>query len=121
MDTESKRKLKAKAHTLKPVVMIGQAGLTDAVLTEIDIALNCHELIKIKIRAEKDERSVIGKEICEKTGAALIQTIGQIAVIYRNKPPLPVKAKPFRRAPNKLKPTKDTRQKPITKRRTYLG
>jgi RNA-binding protein len=50
MDTAHKKQLKMQAHDLKPVVIIGQAGLTDAVLTEIDIALDYHELIKVKIR-----------------------------------------------------------------------
>jgi RNA-binding protein len=101
--------------------VLGQAGLTDAVLTEIGFALNCHELIKIKIRAEKDERSIIVKDICEKTGASLIQTIGQIAVIYRKKPPSPVKAKQARSFPNKLKPARATKHKPIIKRSAYHG
>ncbi|CAG7856181.1 hypothetical protein MCAMS1_00580 [biofilm metagenome] len=121
MDTESKRKLKAEAHALKPVVMVGQAGLTDAVMAEIDIALNCHELIKIKIRADKDERSRIGDAICGQTEATLIQTIGQITVIYRKKPALPVKAKPPRSLPKKSKATRTTKQKPIKNRGSYRG
>lgn len=86
MDATLKKKLKAQAHSLKPVIMIGQAGLTDGVLAETEIALNTHELIKIKIRAERDERKQISEKICAKTGAALVQSIGQIAVIYRLNP-----------------------------------
>ena len=53
-----KKALRKKAHSLKPVVMIGQHGLTDAVLAEVDIALNAHELIKIRIRgADKNKRT----------------------------------------------------------------
>jgi len=81
-----KKKLRAEAHTLKPVVMIGQSGLTAAVLSELEQTLNSHELIKVKIRAERDERKVISEKICIDTGAELIQTIGQIAVIYRLNP-----------------------------------
>jgi RNA-binding protein len=66
--------------------MIGQAGLTDAVLAEIELALNSHELIKVKIRAEREDRQRISGEICTATGAELIQAIGQIAVIYRRNP-----------------------------------
>ena len=66
--------------------MIGQAGLTHAVLAEIENALDCHELIKVKIRAERDERKLISEKICQNTQAELIQTIGQILVIYRLNP-----------------------------------
>ncbi len=86
MDSASKKKLKAYAHNLKPVVIIGQAGLTDAVLAETVIALDHHELIKVKIRAERDERKEICRQLCVKTGADLIQTIGQIGVLYRLNP-----------------------------------
>ena len=86
MNPANKKKLRAEAHTLKPVVMIGQSGLTAAVLAEIELALNSHELIKVKIRAERDERKLISEKICTDTGAELIQTIGQIAVIYRLNP-----------------------------------
>ena len=86
MDSADKKILKAQAHTLKPVIMIGQAGLTSAVLSEIELALNHHELIKIKIRADREERKLISQKICSDTGAALIQSIGQIVVIYRLNP-----------------------------------
>ena len=86
MNSADKKKLRAEAHTLKPVVMIGQSGLTAAVLAEIELALDSHELIKVKIRAERDDRKLISEKICTDTGAVLIQTIGQIAVIYRLNP-----------------------------------
>jgi RNA-binding protein len=86
MDTASKKKLKSQTHSLKPVIIVGQAGLTNAVLAETEIALNAHELIKVKIRAERDERKQICEKMCTSTGATLIQTIGQIAVIYRASP-----------------------------------
>jgi RNA-binding protein len=86
VNSADKKKLRAEAHTLKPVVMIGQSGLTAAVLAEIELALDSHELIKVKIRAERDERKLMSEKICNDTGAVLIQTIGQIAVIYRLNP-----------------------------------
>jgi RNA-binding protein len=86
VNSADKKKLRAEAHTLKPVVMIGQSGLTAAVLAEIELALDSHELIKVKIRAERDERKLMSEKICTDTGAVLIQTIGQIAVIYRLNP-----------------------------------
>ncbi len=88
MDAAKKKKLKSEAHHLNPVVMIGQAGLTDAVMAEIEIALDVHELIKVKIRAERDERKTICEKICEITTAELVQSIGQIIIIYRLNPKL---------------------------------
>jgi RNA-binding protein len=86
VNSADKKKLRAEAHNLKPVVMIGQSGLTAAVLAEIEQALDSHELMKVKIRAERNERKLISEKICTGTGAELIQTIGQIAVIYRLNP-----------------------------------
>ncbi len=86
MNAANKKKLRAEAHSLKPVVMIGQSGLTDAVLAELQLALNTHELLKVKIRAEREDRKLITEKICANSGAELIQSIGQIAVIYRLNP-----------------------------------
>ncbi|WP_031433680.1 ribosome assembly RNA-binding protein YhbY [Methylomarinum vadi] len=86
MTPADKKKLKAQAHPLKPVIIIGQAGLTPAVLNETELALDAHELIKVKIRAEREERMQIRDRLCSETGAELIQTIGQIVVIYRKNP-----------------------------------
>jgi RNA-binding protein len=86
VNAANKKKLRAEAHTLKPVVMIGQSGLTTGVLAELDQALNIHELLKVRIRAERDERKLITEKICTDSGAELIQSIGQIAVIYRLNP-----------------------------------
>jgi RNA-binding protein len=81
-----KKKLRAKAHALKPVILIGHSGLTTAVLAEIESALNYHELIKIRIRAEREDRKLISDRICADTGATPIQSIGQIIVLYRLNP-----------------------------------
>lgn len=86
MDAAKKKKLKSDAHHLNPVVMIGNAGLTAAVIAEIELALDVHELIKVKIRAERYERKEICAEIIAATTADLIQGIGQIIVIYRHNP-----------------------------------
>ncbi|GAW86222.1 RNA-binding protein [Bathymodiolus platifrons methanotrophic gill symbiont] len=86
MNSEQLKQLKTLAHELNPVIMIGQAGLTEAVLKEIELALDTHELIKIKIRAEREQRKQIQQQICTETKAEPIQSIGQIIVIYRKKP-----------------------------------
>lgn len=87
MTPADRKKFRAQAHALKPVVMIGQAGLTSAVLAEIELALDSHELIKVRIRSgDRETRKQIGAEICTAASAELIQTIGQIFVIYRRNP-----------------------------------
>lgn len=88
MNNVDKKRYKAQAHALKPVIMIGNAGLTPAVLAEIERALDVHELIKIRIRAERDDRELISAQICAGTKAELIQKIGQIIAIYRKNPEL---------------------------------
>ena len=79
-----KKALRKKSHSLKPVVMIGQRGLTDTVLAEVDIALNSHELIKVRIRgADKDERTEQCAQIEHQLNAVVVHQIGGIAVLYR--------------------------------------
>ncbi len=81
------RELKKQAHHLKPVVMIGQHGLSENVLNEIDIALDTHELIKVKLAgADKAEREQISSKITAQQKASLIQIIGRIAIFYRPNP-----------------------------------
>lgn len=79
-----KQELKARAHSLKPVVLLGNKGLTDAVMQEIDLALNAHELIKVKLRGQdKEARANLVKLICQTLNAECIQCIGLVAVLYR--------------------------------------
>ncbi len=76
--------LKGLAHTLQPVVIIGNQGLTPAVHKEIERSLAAHELIKIKAASdEADTRRAWMEEICAAAGAAPVQQIGKILVIYR--------------------------------------
>lgn len=82
--TAMKRDLKAKAHHLKPVVLMGAKGLTPAVVEETNIALTAHELIKVKINgAEKADRINMVNELCQQLPADLVQLIGNTAIIYR--------------------------------------
>ena len=84
LSNSERKNLRTQAHPLKPVVMIGQLGLTEAVLSEIDIALNAHELIKVSIRgADKDERIKQGKVIENLLGAVVVSQIGSITILYR--------------------------------------
>ena len=83
--TENQRKhLRRLGHALKPVVMIGNAGLTDSVAAEIDTALEHHELIKIRVRVgDRKERDDVMSGIVERIRAELIQRIGNMVLIYR--------------------------------------
>ena len=76
--------LKGLAHSLKPVVLLGNNGLTEAVVAEIDYALNHHELIKIKIPTDdRETKALIVEAICRETNATKIQVIGKTLVIFR--------------------------------------
>ena len=85
-----RRELKARAHPLDPVVSIGGAGLTPAVLAEIDRGLKSHELIKVRVPgADRGEREMILAEICSRTGAQPVQHIGKVLVLFRENPEPP--------------------------------
>ncbi|MFA9461665.1 ribosome assembly RNA-binding protein YhbY [Thiohalorhabdus methylotrophus] len=76
--------LKGKAHSLHPVVQLGEAGLTEAVTAATDEALAHHELIKVRFQqGDREERRALAKDICDRTGADLVQEIGRMAVLFR--------------------------------------
>ena len=92
----AKKALKARAHHLDPVVMIGDAGLTPAVLREIDMALGKHELIKVRMAGDdRDARIAAYQSICTDLDCAPVQHIGKLLVLFRVNPdkdkPKPVK------------------------------
>ena len=70
-------------------MQIGHGGLTDAVAAEVDRALKAHELIKVKILADRDERDDIAAAMAEKTDAAIVQQVGKVVVLWRPKPEEP--------------------------------
>lgn len=87
LSSAEKADLKQQAHTLQPVVMVGQNGLTEAVVRETDANLTAHELIKVRILGDdRDERKQWAAQLCEQTAAQLVQHIGKILVIYRKNP-----------------------------------
>ncbi len=83
--TAAQRKhLKALAHKRKPVVLVGNAGVTDAVIKETERAIERHELLKVRLPAiERDERSEMAQKLGDAVGAELVQEIGRVAVLYR--------------------------------------
>jgi RNA-binding protein len=84
LTNNQKKFLRSKGHSLKPVVMMGQHGLSEGVLAELESSLEVHELLKIKIRTnDSDNKQRIIKEVINITNAHLIQVIGNVMVIYR--------------------------------------
>lgn len=79
--------LKARAHALEPIVHVGHGGVTDAVLAEIERALTAHELIKVRAGAlDRDARDEMAETICARTGAANVQQVGKVLVLWRPRP-----------------------------------
>lgn len=79
--------LKARAHALEPVVQVGQAGVSDSLVAEVDRALLAHELIKVKMAgADREIRASLTRELCSRTGAAEVQQVGRIVVLWRPRP-----------------------------------
>ncbi|MDD5298772.1 MAG: YhbY family RNA-binding protein [Rhodocyclaceae bacterium] len=110
-----RRALKARAHPLSPVVAIAGKGLTPSVLAEIDTCLKAHELIKVRVYGtERDMREALMAEVCEQLHAAPVQHIGNILILYREKPQ--EEAAPVVRTPAR-KPARGAKasDKPISK------
>jgi RNA-binding protein len=79
-----KKQLRAIGHSLKPVVMVGQKGISDTLLAETDRSLNDHELIKIKLAStDRQLRQEQIEAICESCKAELVQSVGKMALVFR--------------------------------------
>ncbi|AQA19957.1 RNA-binding protein [Halioglobus japonicus] len=93
------RQLRAIGHKLKPVVTVAGNGLSDGVVMEVERALDQHELIKIKLAVGgKDAKTAVGEELCDRTGAEVVQRIGNIILVLRRS------AEPDPRLSNLLRP-----------------
>jgi putative YhbY family RNA-binding protein len=87
LSPRKRSELRAAAHKLDPVVIIGDKGLTDEVIAEIDRSLKAHELIKVRASsAARDARDAWLETICERLQAHPVQQIGKVFVIYRETP-----------------------------------
>jgi RNA-binding protein len=85
-----RRHLKGLAHPLKPVILMGNSGLTPAVISETDRALTHHELIKVRLPGqERAERDAALADLAARTGSAMVTRIGHVAILYRPHPELP--------------------------------
>ncbi len=84
------KSLKNLAHHLKPIVTIGQNGVTENVMNEINIALDYHELVKIKLSAgDREDRQKMIQMLCEQTKADKVQSIGKTLTLFRRNPKKP--------------------------------
>jgi putative YhbY family RNA-binding protein len=105
LSVSQRLELKARAHALNPVVIIGNAGLTPAVLDEIERSLKSHDLLKIRVmNDDREAREAMLQEICETLKAGPVQHIGKMLVVYR---PLDIPI---------AKPPKKRKGKPLTKK-----
>jgi len=83
--------LRKLAHDLNPVIMLGQNGFTEAVLNELNIALEHHELVKIKLSgSDRDQRQELINSICEQSQSESVQSIGKTVTIFRRNKEKPV-------------------------------
>ena len=109
--------LRARAHPLHPVVSIGQHGLTDAVLHEIDVALAAHELIKVRVHSdERDARAEMLASIASALSAAPVQHLGKLLVLWRPRPAEEAAKTPARAAKAAKPPKGGTRRAPAVSR-----
>jgi RNA-binding protein len=90
LSEKQKKHLRRLAHPLSPIVMLGNAGLTEGVVNELERALNDHELVKVSARVgERDARNEALDALAARTSAALVQRIGHVGVFYRRRKELP--------------------------------
>jgi putative YhbY family RNA-binding protein len=79
--------LKARAHVLEPVVTVGQAGASAAVVAEVDRSLTAHGLIKVRLAgADRETRDALSTTLCNRTGAEAVQQVGRVLVLWRPRP-----------------------------------
>jgi RNA-binding protein len=90
LSEKQKKHLRRLAHPLSPIVMLGNAGLTDGVVNELDRALTDHELVKVSARiGERDVRNQALATLAARTSAELVQRVGHVGVFYRRSKELP--------------------------------
>jgi RNA-binding protein len=114
---DERLELRARAHPLNPVVLLGNQGLTEAVMKEIDRALLAHELIKVRVPGDdREEREAIYLAVAESLGAGRVQSIGKLLVLYRPRPPEePAARSPKAPARKPGAPARKSAGKPVTK------
>ncbi len=87
LSANQKRYLRGLAHPLKPLIQVGNKGITESLLAELELVLDHHELVKVRIAAEdRDSRDAAVDELVERSGAQLVQRIGNVACLFRRNP-----------------------------------
>ena len=85
LTSKQARQLRGLAHPLQPVVQVGDKGVTQAVINKVDTELENHELIKVKIAADRDEVKAAAIALCQATGAELAGSVGKVVMLYRRR------------------------------------
>jgi len=86
LTSQQRKQFKSEAHHLKPVIRIGQHGVSEGVVAETHVALNTHELIKVHIQhGERDARILAANDLCQQTSSELVHHIGKVFIIYRKR------------------------------------
>jgi len=83
LTSSQRRYLRGLAHDLKPVIMVGAKGVTEAVVQEFQLALDQHELVKVKVAGDRNDFAAAATSLAEAARAETVQTIGRMAVFYR--------------------------------------
>jgi RNA-binding protein len=86
LNGKQRRWLRGRAHALRPVVQLGDKGLTEPVLSAVDEALEAHELIKVRLVGEREDRDRLAAELADRTSAEAVGLVGRVAVLYRRHP-----------------------------------
>ena len=88
LTSEQRKFLRARAHALKPIVLVGQNGITENVVQSIDDALTAHELIKVRLR-EPEDKKTMAQKLADQVKAHLCGLIGHTLILYRRNPKKP--------------------------------
>ena len=83
LTSSQRRELRARAHPLAPVAQVGRGGVSDAFVAEVDRALDAHELIKVRLRGEREERAAQLDDVTARLDCAVVGTVGAVAILYR--------------------------------------
>ena len=86
LNSRQKKILRAKAHDLKPIILVGKSGVTNGCIQSIDEVIESRELIKIKFLEHKDKKKDLSKTICDKTNSEIVGNIGHTIMIFRQNP-----------------------------------
>lgn len=86
LTSSARRRLRAEAHALSPVVQVGRQGLSESFVAELDRALLSHELVKVRLRGERTERAAELDEVSNRLQCAVVGTVGSVAILYRPAP-----------------------------------